>query len=403
MTKSNVKREGLQFAFSIEQLQAPAAGSKLWRVPVCPRGKFVKGGNSFTITGKTQGDIVANFASRPGAKVLVDYDHASLNPAIAEGNPMPGAGWIEGMDAKADDKGILWCTVEFTEKAAAMLLAKEYRYVSPVIRWGAPDRRSGEPQSALLFCMALTNIPFFEEMPEPYLLAAGWTFSITAAADSAKGDHMKSKAKMNAAGDGQEITCAHCSNVSEADMPEGHDQHFAKKGAVAPGAEPAKPAAAVEGEDAIAASTVTLADIPRDATSGVYDFARMPKGKKLVGSDVFEAQGRQIEALAAVETAVTEGRIAPAQRKAMTRIAINDLAGFREIAASMQTVDLGVRGHGRAPIKHDRDDADKQIDKATRERMLAASCTYDEALDWVTANRRDLVELRASNRIQEGR
>lgn len=61
------------------------------------------------------------------AKLLVDYDHQSetvqANAARAE-----AAGWISGLQSR--DSGI-WAFVEWTEKAAAHIAAKEYRYLSP--------------------------------------------------------------------------------------------------------------------------------------------------------------------------------------------------------------------------------------------------------------------------------
>ncbi|MDP2832166.1 MAG: phage protease [Pseudomonadota bacterium] len=77
--------------------------------------------------------ILQTFATW-GMDLPVDYEHQSVT-AGTNGQPAPAAGWIKQLDAR---EGGLWGRVEWTERALAMIRAKEYRYLSPVFRY-QPD------------------------------------------------------------------------------------------------------------------------------------------------------------------------------------------------------------------------------------------------------------------------
>ncbi|MCA9772449.1 MAG: hypothetical protein KC466_08570 [Myxococcales bacterium] len=64
-----------------------------------------------------------------GRDIPIDYDH-STDFGRSDGRPKPAAGWITAFEARADG---LWGRVEWTERAAEHLKAREYRYISPVI------------------------------------------------------------------------------------------------------------------------------------------------------------------------------------------------------------------------------------------------------------------------------
>lgn len=82
-------------------------------------------------------------------KLVVDYDHAS-DLAAPQGRPAPAAGWIKGLQARADG---LWGLVDWPPRAAGLIAGKEYRYLSPVFQHTATGtvRR--------LLRAALTNSP----------------------------------------------------------------------------------------------------------------------------------------------------------------------------------------------------------------------------------------------------
>ena len=77
----------------------------------------------------TDADAVIR-ATRTAAGSLdlaIDFEHQTQN-AKQNGQPAPAAGWIRELQARA---GALWARVEWTARAAAMLKAREYRYLSP--------------------------------------------------------------------------------------------------------------------------------------------------------------------------------------------------------------------------------------------------------------------------------
>ncbi|WP_282047310.1 phage protease [Roseibium album] len=75
--------------------------------------------------------VIANTRRYHGQhNMLVDYEHQSIH-SEKNGQPAPAAGWIVGLEAL---DGAIWAWVEWTEKAQAHIAAREYRYVSPVLR-----------------------------------------------------------------------------------------------------------------------------------------------------------------------------------------------------------------------------------------------------------------------------
>lgn len=94
--------------------------------------------------------VRATLSAEPSPVLHIDYEHASETRAPA-GEPAPAAGWIEELEARADG---IWARVEWTERAAQMIAAREYRFLSPVFYF---DPESGEILS--LVSAALTNRP----------------------------------------------------------------------------------------------------------------------------------------------------------------------------------------------------------------------------------------------------
>lgn len=83
--------------------------------------------------------------------IPVDYDH-QIDNAKANGKPAIAAGWIKQLEAR--DTGI-WGLVGWTDKAAAHVAAKEYRFLSPVI--GVSKSEGGAVN--VILRAALTNNP----------------------------------------------------------------------------------------------------------------------------------------------------------------------------------------------------------------------------------------------------
>lgn len=62
-------------------------------------------------------------------QIPIDYEH-QIDFAAKNGKPAPAAGWIKGLQARADG---IWGQVKWTKKAAAFIASGEYRYISPVL------------------------------------------------------------------------------------------------------------------------------------------------------------------------------------------------------------------------------------------------------------------------------
>ena len=94
--------------------------------------------------------MVEKIKTRQSAMV-VDYEHQS-EYSRNNGAPAPAAGWVK--DAMYLEGSGIWLSVEWTEKAKAMIAADEYRYISPVMLF---NLNSG--QITELINLALTNNP----------------------------------------------------------------------------------------------------------------------------------------------------------------------------------------------------------------------------------------------------
>lgn len=87
-----------------------------------------------------------------GTELMVDYDHQSFYGAIeGVGGTAKAAGWIKRLEARADG---IWAQVEWTEAAASAIRAQEYRYLSPLFL--APED-TGDVRS--IANIGLVNMP----------------------------------------------------------------------------------------------------------------------------------------------------------------------------------------------------------------------------------------------------
>ena len=95
-----------------------------------------------------------------GHRAVIDYEHQSMKAGTG---PAPAAGWVQKLSIVDGKNGAeLWATVEWTEKAAQMIRAGEYKFCSPVIDWESTDRKTGKSVGAELLNLALTNNPFLD-------------------------------------------------------------------------------------------------------------------------------------------------------------------------------------------------------------------------------------------------
>lgn len=137
------------------------------RLRVLPAGIFrARDGRPQELPGwRMDGAIAARMVAAAGARTddfVIDFEHASMMP----GRQAPAAGWFRCLEWQEGD-GLFATDVRWTDRARAMIIAREYRYLSPVFRF---DARSGEVQA--LVSVALTNSPALEGLVDLASLAA---------------------------------------------------------------------------------------------------------------------------------------------------------------------------------------------------------------------------------------
>lgn len=102
------------------------------------------------------GHDVALLANSSRNQLVVDYEHQTLYKE-KNGQPEPAAGWMRWLEFTP--KG-MFAEVEWTDKAAAAIAAKEYRYISAVFSYDTKGYVSK------IFHAALTNFPALDGMDE---------------------------------------------------------------------------------------------------------------------------------------------------------------------------------------------------------------------------------------------
>ncbi len=173
-------------------LLADVPGTGLIRIPIAVTGTWGGAEKKFSIELEDLEQIRENFTKKPTGEINVDYEHASEVP-FGTGGPVLSAGRVTKLDEPErfsngnrelgmgsgetpksqlpapNSRFILWGWYEPTERARQLIANREYRYISPAIRWGAKDKVTGKTAGTVLTSVALVNKPFLEELPEIHL------------------------------------------------------------------------------------------------------------------------------------------------------------------------------------------------------------------------------------------
>lgn len=118
-------------------------------IELLPAGPAIQGadGRAWTLPDPTA--LIAAFTAR-NKPLVVDWEHSSEHRA-PQGLDAPAAGWIDRLEAR---HGAIWGHVEWTPKAVQQIVAREYRFLSPVFTYQKTDSQIIELVSA-----GLTNQP----------------------------------------------------------------------------------------------------------------------------------------------------------------------------------------------------------------------------------------------------
>ena len=282
---------------------APAPGEKVAAAPewieLLPAGVFYgrDGRGPFRLDDPTT-VIESTIALQMNAGLPIDYDHAT-DFGAPEGRPAPAAGWIRELEVRG---GAVWGRVEWTARAANSIVAREYRYVSPVFQF---DPKDGSVTRLLR--AGLTN--------NPNLHLTAIAASRTAAAD-AKDERMEFPTQelrelLNLDGE-----------ATVADVVAGVRELRAAPDAVAPttGAHAHDPA-----------HYVAIAEFERALTE----------------LNALKAERARERAAHTVEEAIRAGKIVPAQREWAIAYCAADARGFQAFAAKQPSIvgeNLGLAG-----------------------------------------------------------
>ncbi len=138
------------------------SSSECARILVVPAGKFSLNdgrkpsqGDQFELTPE-MGHKIASQINTRRIKMQIDYSHQSLK-AMEKAGPVPAAGWVTKAEYVPGEG--LFLHVDWTEKAAAAIKDKEYRYISPVLLHDRQGNVMGVVNAALVNDPAMSMLP----------------------------------------------------------------------------------------------------------------------------------------------------------------------------------------------------------------------------------------------------
>ncbi|NLW49848.1 MAG: hypothetical protein GXY85_03270 [Candidatus Brocadiaceae bacterium] len=308
-----------------------------------------------------------------GADLVIDYHHASVvAPAIA--GRAPAAGWIRRMELR-NGGCELWGRVLWTAEAAAAIGRREFRYLSPVLRFAWPDRVTGRPVPLQIHSLALTNTPFLTEL-EGLNSNAGDRAGDTAPPDGGRSmplidtlaqtldrtpGQVAGLLGVEAGADDARVAVAVCNAAARVTELEGRPAHTdaARTAAHALGLEPDADATAVNAALIRLREPAATLDAVR-ALLGLPEEAPGPEVLNAVGA-LRQARARA-EAERVVDEAVRDGRLPPALREFYLREAVRDLEAARQVLNVLPPVLSAPRtGRAHAPAAPDLDEAQQAV------------------------------------------
>ncbi|KQC03144.1 MAG: hypothetical protein APR55_07100 [Methanolinea sp. SDB] len=149
----------------------PADPPEWWQI--VPYGQIYIAGEASPLIMDDEGaSAVLQYFGDLGRDMVIDYEHQTLKDVQA-----PAAGWIKEFQWRGLDG--LWVRTEWTEKGAAYIAAREYRYFSPVMFSRRSDRRivaivnvalTNEPKTRNIAAIAAKLNPLIDQPKESVML-----------------------------------------------------------------------------------------------------------------------------------------------------------------------------------------------------------------------------------------
>ena len=289
-----------RFAVVVARLEPQDGTAPEWMLLYPAGWNEVVGEESFLVDREAY-DLVAGYLSRRGNDVVIDYEHATLTDGVA-----PAAGWIKTLRWDAG-KGIM-ARVDWTQKAAAYIAAKEYRYFSPVSIVRKSDHRL-----IAIHSVAMTNAPRTNNLTPILAKLGADTLNPT------KEESMDWFKKLFAA-------LGLADGASEEDV-------------LTAVAKMKKP----EVKEVVAKAVLDALDLSEGDTSTVVaSIHALKQGtRQMVSREEFDRLQKELaqrDAKAVVAKALAEGKVTPDQREWAEAYAAADAAGFATFVAKAPAV-----------------------------------------------------------------
>jgi len=175
MSKANLPKQTARtplMAVAACSMALPSSGVR--EIQLTPAGEFRSfdgrpvEATAWRMTAHLAQPLIAAATARP-TPYVIDFDHQTLH-VEKNGQPAPAAGWFHKLEWR-DGVGLFAVDVKWTAKAAAMIDAGEYKFISPVIGYADSGDVTG------LFMAALTNNPAILGMDEVLTAAASMQFA----------------------------------------------------------------------------------------------------------------------------------------------------------------------------------------------------------------------------------
>lgn len=277
-------------------------------IRIVPVGVFPMHHNGgHEVTAEHIDEMAANFTAK-STDLLVDWEHNSL------WGDTKAAGWITELEARED--GLYAKYPEFTPGAEEQIANREYRYFSPVYKLESTSK-SGESRGAVIDSVAITNRPYFDE---DEINAIGNSAAFSTGADESDSDESGNLSKNKTTADmklnkenlakfgldenatEEEVNAAIANSNVSAEAPEGGEGEKGKGKGEKPVVNSDEP------ENELAAKVNSL----EEKLTKQEEAAKAEKAEQLVNS------------------AINDGKILPAQKKAYMTYANSDFEGCKE-------------------------------------------------------------------------
>lgn len=300
-------------------------------IQVIPYGHHDTPKGPFTLDDEGARGIVAAFEAQTN-DMVIDYEHQTIADPPVEA---PAAGWIKKLVNRGAEG--IWAVIEWTEKAKQYIANREYRYVSPVFL-----KRISDNRVIRLINVALTNQPNIDGMV-PLANKLGFEGDT-----NTKEATMKELWKLlGLSEDAKEEAAVAAVNKLRGDLEAKRVVVIANKGVLdALGlAESATESEIIGTIEAMKQSHTKIDDVVKELST-------------------LKAGLTQRDADGAVEMAMKEGKITPAQKDWALDYAKRDLEGFRVFVSKAPVVVI----EGKVVTEHKEigagiDDVQAQINK----------------------------------------